>query len=83
MSKVLEKTSVQVNDSKKNENPRDKFKKILSELDIAKEHTVKIHLNSKIVQSWKIKFKKNGSNYISIFRSAGGWQTFQNKESKC
>lgn len=42
MSKVLEKTSVQVNNSKIFDNPRGEFKKIISDLDITKEHIVKV-----------------------------------------
>lgn len=91
LSKVWEITWVKVDASKKFKNPSNgRVELILNHLDLLKKHTVTVFVKSKLTDekvikgaSWSFKFKKNGTHMVSIFRSSGGWQLFQNKIAKC
>lgn len=90
LSKVPEKTWIKINSSEKFKTPSGEVKLIINQLDLSKVHTVTVFVKSgytknKTVKaaSWRFRFKDGGTNMVSIFRSTGGWQLFQNKVGNC
>ena len=93
LSKVPEQTWVQINHTRKHLIPEFSSAKsdlITTGLDLAKKHKVTVYAKSsftneevKLVASWYFKFAPGGTDMVTIFRSPGGWQLFQNQIAKC
>ncbi len=56
---------------------------IAKNLDIRKEHAIKIFFDDQIVQSWKLNFLKLKTDSVLIWRASGSWRMEPNKASSC
>ena len=56
---------------------------IAQNLDIQKDHTVKVYFDNKVVQSWKLNFSKQKANSVLIWRAVGSWRMDPNDASSC
>jgi hypothetical protein len=56
---------------------------VLVELDINKDHTVKVYFDNQLVRSWILNFAELDSNRVIIWRAAGSWRMEPADESKC
>jgi hypothetical protein len=55
----------------------------LEDLDINKNHMVKVYFDNHLVRSWQLNFSKIGSHSVIIWRAAGSWRMEPADESKC
>jgi hypothetical protein len=56
---------------------------VAQNLDINKNHTIKVYLNNALAQSWVLNFSNLGSNSVLIWRSAGAWRMEEMRSSSC
>jgi hypothetical protein len=47
---------------------------VLENLDLNKDHIVKVYFDDKIGRSWKLNFSKLKTKSVVIWRSAGSWR---------
>ena len=63
--------------------PYSEPKIIALNLDIQKDHIVKVYFDNKVVQSWKLNFLKLKTNSVLIWRATGSWRMEPNDASSC
>jgi hypothetical protein len=56
---------------------------IAQNLDVQRDHTVKVYFDNRVVQSWKLNFFKKKANSVLIWRAAGSWRMEPNDASSC
>ena len=56
---------------------------VLGNLELNKDHIVKVYFDEQIVQSWKLNFSKLQTHSVIIWRSAGSWRMEPVEELNC
>lgn len=56
---------------------------VLNNLDITKNHIVKVYFDDQLCESWILNFSKLKTQNIIIWRSAGSWHTQSVSTSVC
>ena len=56
---------------------------VLKNLELNKDHIVKVFFDDQIVQSWKFNFSKLNTQNVIIWRAAGSWRMEPVAESNC
>lgn len=52
-------------------------------LDVHKEHTVRVYFDHQQVQSWTLNFPKLNTDSVLVWRSSGAWRMEPNDTSSC
>ena len=74
---------LKINDSEKLYFNRPHKGPVLENLDLNKNHIVKVYFEDKIVQSWILNFSKLKTQRVIIWRSSGSWRMEPAEESIC
>lgn len=65
------------------EQPYDGPRFIARDLDLHKEHLIRVHFDNQVVKSWTLNFSKLKGNSVLVWRSAGSWRIEKNEASSC
>ena len=65
---------LKINDSKKLYFNKNYQGPVLENLDLNKDHIVRVYFGEKIAQSWILNFSKLQTQSVVIWRSAGAWR---------
>lgn len=56
---------------------------VLANLDLARDHVVKVYFGDQLGMSWKFNFTKRKTRRVLIWRSAGSWRMEAVSMSQC
>jgi hypothetical protein len=56
---------------------------VAQNLDIHKDHMVKVYFDNQEVQSWKLNFSKLKTKKVLVWRASGAWRMEANEVSSC
>ncbi len=56
---------------------------VLKNLDVNKDHMVKVYFDDQLSKSWPLNFSKLNTQSVIIWRSAGSWRMEPTLGSKC
>ena len=74
---------LKINDSEKLYFNRPYKGPVLENLNLNKDHIVKVYFDDQIVISWILSYSKLKTQSVIIWRSAGSWRMEAVEESKC
>ena len=74
LSEHTDRLYIKINDSEKLYFNRKHEGPVLENLDLSKDHMVKVYFDDKIAQSWILNFSKLKTQSVIIWRSAGSWR---------
>lgn len=56
---------------------------IAQNLDLYKDHLVKVYFDGQVAQSWKLNFSELKTNSVLVWRAPGAWRMEPNEASLC